>query len=106
MQIFEYPYVIITILALGVLVMLAIGTYFALKSVKTANGDAEKSFCGTWKLESDYVKAMNMCQTRCLTYVSVSLDSMRRIYPESKVERMLERIKKVLLKHCGQKSGK
>ena len=45
-HIFEYPYVIITILVLGVIAMLAIGAYFAVKSVKTANGLAEKSFCG------------------------------------------------------------
>ena len=52
--------------------MLIIGAYFAMKSVKTVNGDAEKSFCGTGKLESDYAKSGNMRNTRCLTYISVS----------------------------------
>ena len=100
-QFFEYPYVIITVLVLGVLVMLAIGLYFAVKSVKTANGSSKKSFCGVVKLENDYEKSGNMRQQRCLTYISVSLDSMKRIYHESKAERILERIKRVLFTHFG-----
>ncbi|MBR3932795.1 MAG: EAL domain-containing protein [Clostridia bacterium] len=105
-HIFEYPYVIITILVLGVIAMLAIGAYFAVKSVKTANGLAEKSFCGTVKLENEYDKMGSVRQARCLSYISVSLDSMKRIYPESKAARILERIKKVLFAHfCANTDG-
>ena len=38
MQIFEYPYVIITILIMVFLVMGLIGLYFTIKSVRTAKG--------------------------------------------------------------------
>ncbi len=102
MRIFEYPYVIITLLSIGFLIMALVGIYFSIKSVKTANGtngEEEKSFCKTGRIESDFEKAGNMRQKRCLVYVSVSLDSLKRIYPESKAMRILEKIKKVMLTH-------
>ena len=54
MQFFEYPYVIITILVIIFLVMGLIGLYFTMKSVKTAKGNSEKSFCGIGKIENDF----------------------------------------------------
>ena len=99
MQIFEYPYVIITILAIIFLMMGLIGLYFTLKSVRTAKGTAEKSFCGIGKIENDFEKAGAGRQNRSIIYVSVSLEGMKRLYSESKVGRMYEQIKKILLKH-------
>ena len=101
MQIFEYPYVIITILAICFLIMGVAGMYFTMKSVKTANGKAEKSFCGTGKLENDFKKATDARKNRCVVYISVSLDGMKRLYSESKTARMTEQIKKILLNHFG-----
>ena len=56
MKFFEYPYVIITILAMIFFAMGLIGLYFTMKSVKTAKGTAEKNFCGIGKIENDLKK--------------------------------------------------
>ena len=99
MQIFEYPYVIITILVICILVMGLIGLYFTMKSVRTAKGTAEKSFCGIGKMGNDFEKAVAVRQNRCIIYISIALDSMKRLYSESKANRMYEQIKRILLKH-------
>ncbi len=99
MHIFEYPYVIITILAIVFLAMGLIGLYFTLKSVKTAKGTAEKGFCGIGKIENDFEKAGNTRKNRCVVYISISLDNMKRLYSESKAGRMYEQIKIILFKH-------
>jgi len=96
---FEYPYVIITILAIIFLVMGLIGLYFTMKSVRTAKGTAEKSFCGIGKIENDFEKAVASRKNQCVVYVSISLDNMKRLYSESKVNRMYEHIKKILFSH-------
>ena len=106
MQIFEYPYVIITILVMCFIVMGLIGLYFTIKSVRTANGTAEKSFCGIGKIENDFEKAGEERKNRCMVYVSLSLDSMKRVHSEPKAVRMYEQIKKILLNHfCLNISG-
>lgn len=97
--IFEYPYVIITILALLCILMGFVGLYFTMKSAKTAKGTEEKGFCGIGKIESDFEKTVALRETRSLVYISVNLDSMKRLYSESKAVRMHEQIKRILLQH-------
>ena len=99
MKFFEYPYVIITILAMIFLVMGIIALYFTLKSVKTAKGTTVKSFCGTGKIENDFEKAGASGKNRCVIYISISLDSMKRLYPESKAVSIYEQIKSILFNH-------
>jgi len=99
MKIFEYPYVIITILAMFFLVMVLSGLYFTMKSVKTAKGTAEKSFCGIGKIENYFEKAGDFGKKRCIVYISISLDNMKRLYSESRAIRMYEQITKVLFRH-------
>ena len=99
MKFFEYPYVIITILAIVFFVMGLIGLYFTMKSVKTAKGTSEKSFCGIGKIENDFEKAGASRMNRSIIYVSVSLDGLKRLYSESKAVRMYEQIKKILFSH-------
>ena len=99
MQIFEYPYVIITILAMFFIVMGLIGLYFTIKSVKTAKGTLQKDFCSMGKIENDFEKRGHTGKNRCVVYISLSLDSMKRLYAESKAIRMFEQIKKILLNH-------
>ncbi len=98
MKFFEYPYVIITILAMFFFVMILVGLYFTMKSVKTAKGTAEKSFCGIGKIESDFEKAGALRQNRSVIYVSVSLDGMKRLYSEAKAQRTYEQIKKIVFR--------
>ena len=99
MKFFEYPYVIITLLAMIFLAMGLIGLYYTMKSVKTAKGTAEKSFCGTGKIEVDFEKAGALRKNRSVIYISISLDNMKRLYSESKAIRMYEQIKKILFNH-------
>ena len=99
MKFFEYPYVIITILVMIFLAMGIIGLYFTMKSVKTAKGTVEKNFCGIGKIENDFEKAGASRKNRSIVYVSISLDSMKRLYSESKAVRMYEQIKTILLSH-------
>ncbi|MBR5506593.1 MAG: EAL domain-containing protein [Clostridia bacterium] len=99
MKFFEYPYVIITILVIIFLLMGLIGLYFTMKSAKTAKGIAEKSFCSITKTEFEYEKAKALLKNRCVVYVSISLDGMKRLYPESRAARVYEQIKKILLSH-------
>ncbi len=98
MQIFEYPYVILTILAICFIILGLIGLYFTVKSMKTARGTAEKSFCGIGKIENEFEKAANMRKNRCVVYIFVSLDHIKRLYSESKAVRIYEQIKKKLLR--------
>lgn len=97
MHILEYPYAIITILAIVFLVMCLIGLYFTVKSVKTAKETPEKSFCGMGKIENDFERMGNARQNRCVVYISISLDNMKRLYPESRAGRMHEQLRKLLL---------
>lgn len=97
--IFEYPYVIITILAMFFLVMALIGVLFTMKSARTAKGTVEKSFCGIGKIEDDFEKAGSLRKNRSIVYVSLSLDAMKRLYSESKALRMYEQIRRILFKH-------
>ncbi|MDO5477662.1 MAG: EAL domain-containing protein [Clostridia bacterium] len=105
MKFFEYPYVIITILAMVIFVMGLFGLYFTVKSVKTAKGTAKKSFCGTGKIENDFERAGTLGKSRTLIYISLSLDGMKRLYPESKAERMYETVKKILFGHMCIEAG-
>ena len=99
MKFFEYPYVIITILVMFFFVMALVGLYFTMKSAKTVKGTAEKSFCGIGKIENDFEKAVASGKNRCVIYISISLDGMKRLYPEAKATRLYEQIKKILFGH-------
>ena len=99
MKFFEYPYVIITILAMIFLAMGIVGLYFTMKSVRTAKGTSEKGFSSIGKIENDFDKAGSLRKNRTIIYVSISLDGIKRLYSESKAERMYEQIKEILFRH-------
>ena len=99
MRVFDYPYVIITILVICLLLMGAVGLYFTIKSLKTAGGSAEKGFCGIGKIENDFEKAVAHRKLCSVVYVSVPLDGVKRLYGESVAVRLCERVQKVLLRH-------
>lgn len=106
MQLLEYPQVIITILAIVFLMMILIGLYFTMKSVKTVRGTTEKGFCSLGKIENSFEKAGEVRKKRSVIYISLSLDGMKRMYPESKVLRTYEQIKIILFNHfCLNTSG-
>lgn len=105
MRFFEYPYVIITIFVMIIFAMGLFGLYYTMKSVKTAKGTAEKSFCGMGKIESEFEKAGAMRKSRTVVYVAMGLDEVKRLHPESRVIRMYEEVKMILFKHLCLDAG-
>ncbi len=99
MKIFEYPYVIITVFVMFIIAMGLFGLYFTYKSVRTAKGSAEKSFCGIGKIENDFERVGASGKSRTLIYISISLDSMKRLYSESRAQRLYNEIKRILFSH-------
>ena len=97
--IFRYPYIIILIFVIAFIGIGLFGLYFMKKSVKVSKGTVAKSFCGLNKIENEFMKAGNARRDRTLVYVSVSLDGMKRLYPESKVNRIYEQLKHILFEH-------
>ena len=79
MQIFEYPYVVISIFALGFVILAAIGLYFAVRGVKTANGNAENDFITISKIESSFKRQAKMRVDRCVMYINISSDCMNEV---------------------------
>ncbi len=98
MHIFEYPYVIITILVAGFIIMGAVGIYFSIKCVKVANETEEKGFVGINRIESDYNKLTKNRKKRYLIYIWVDLDGMIRHHSESKAMRLFLDIRRLFLK--------
>ena len=94
MQIFEYPYVIITVFGFLCILLAAIGMYFAAKGLKTAEGHIENDFITVSKMESEFKKAAKRRTDRCVMYISVSSDNPHSSYSERKV---LSEIKSILL---------
>jgi EAL domain-containing protein (putative c-di-GMP-specific phosphodiesterase class I) len=94
MQIFKYPYVLITIFICGFALLAAIGIYFAVKGIKTAEGTAENSFTTISKMEGCFKKAGKQREDRCLMYISVSFDNHFDSYEQSNI---LSEIKHILL---------
>ncbi len=99
MRIFEYPYVVITIFIIVTLFMLLIGLFFTIKSVRVSKGTAPKGFCGVSKIKLDFEKAGIVQKTRSVVYVAVSLEGVKRLLPESRVNRMYQKIKQILFRH-------
>ena len=85
MQIFEYPYVIITIFIFAFVILGAIGVYFAIRGVKTANGHPENDFIAISKMESDFKRLGKQREDRCVVYVGVSSDNPIKSYSQSDV---------------------
>jgi len=105
MHIFEYPYVIITILVMIIILMGLIGLYFTVKSVRTSKETAAKGFCGLGKIENDFERAGKRPAVRGIVYISASLGGIKRIYSDAGVSRIYEQIKRILLKHFGISGG-
>ena len=99
MKFFEYPYVIITILAIIFLAMVFIGLFFTMKSVRTAKGTSAKGFCGIGKIENDFEKAGALRKNRTIVYASIALDGIKRLYSEAMAGGMYEQVKRILFRH-------
>ncbi len=99
MHIFEHPQMIIAILAVAFLGLCLIGVFFTVKSVKATKGTEEKGFSSLGKIERKFERNKAFGKNRCVVYISLSLDNMKRLYSESMSQRMYEQIKEVLFNH-------
>ena len=97
MQIFEYPYVIITILVLFFIILGAVGIYFAMRGVKTANGNEENDFVNLAKLEKCFEKSGRLREDRTVLYCNVDLDKyLSRIIQMQNLENEKSREKDIM----------
>ena len=76
MHVFENPYIIIASLAIGVVVLAAISICFAVRGLRAANGQTERSFTSISKMESRF-KAMGKSRSRLVLYINLSTDNLR-----------------------------
>ena len=77
MQIFDYPYIIITVFVLCFIGLAAVGIYFALRGVKAAEGQIENDFTSVSKLEGDFRNLAKERTDRCVMYIGISSDDPR-----------------------------
>jgi hypothetical protein len=70
-----------------------------MKAARAAKGSAEKTFCGLGKIENYFEIANELQLNRSIIYISIDLDKLKRISPESKANRLYERIKRILFSH-------
>ena len=96
MHIFEYPFVIITVLVFVFILMGAIGIIFAIKGIKTAKGIIGKDFVSTYKLEGEFKKLTEKKSNRCVIYIEISLDTMNRVYSSTKANSILYNLEDIL----------
>ena len=97
MRIFEYPYVIISIFVICFFLLGAIGIYFAVRGLRTANDEEENDFTNISKLESCFAKSGKLRENRCVMYISVYLENYRSLYSEAQTEKVFGIIKRILL---------
>ncbi len=84
MHVFENPYIIIATLAIGVVVLAAIGICFAIRGLRAANGQTERSFTSISKMESRF-KSMGKSHSRLVLYINFSTDNLRVSRSEQKL---------------------
>lgn len=99
MQIFEHPFVIISIFVICFFVLGGIGIYFAVRGLKTANDEEENEFTSISKLESSFSKSGKQRDDRCVMYISVSLENYRSLYSARQTEKVFATICRLLLEY-------
>lgn len=107
MNIFENPYLIILMMGLCLILLAAVGAYFAIQGIRAAKGTEVSDFSNINKLESAFGKIGKLSRERSVVYASISLENARRLYSESKARRIFSEIKPILLEHfvAGEDSG-
>ena len=105
MHLFEYPYIIITVFILCFAVLGAVGIYFGIKGVKTANGKDENKFTTISKMESNFEKSGKLRENRCVLYINVYLDDFRSLYSDVQTESVFSEIKSILLDMFSENEG-
>lgn len=94
MQIFEYPYIIISICIVFFVLLVAIGVYFAVKGAKTAEGSDAWDFVAISKIENNYKKSAKQRVNRAVLYINFLFENLNNRGLEQIV---FSDIKKVLI---------
>ena len=85
MHIFENPYISMAALAIGVVTLVSIGIFFAIRGIRVANGQTNKSFTSISYLERRF-KAMGKSRiSRLILYINLSTDNLHISYSEQKL---------------------
>lgn len=94
MQIFEYPYVIITIFVLCFIALGGVGIYFAIRGLRLAGEHTEKDFTSISKLENEFNKSGKTSTNGCVLYIGLFSNNLNELSRHSKV---FTEIKSILL---------
>ena len=74
MHIFQNTYVLIATLAIGVVILVSISIYFALRGINVANGQTGRSFTSISNLERQFKRMGKARTSRLLLYINLSSD--------------------------------
>ena len=92
MQIFEYPYIIITVLVLIFVLLAVVGIQFAARGIKTVKGKDEKDFVNISTIENAFAKAGKLRENRCIIYISATA-----VYNDMQTSEAFSELKSILL---------
>lgn len=95
MQLFESPYVLITIFILCFVLLVSVGIILAVKGINTAIGKEKNELTNIGRLESDFKKSGKQRKKRCVMYVGVSMDNFRSMHSEAEIRDVYTDIKSV-----------
>ena len=76
MHIFQNTYILIATLAIGVVILVSISIYFALRGVKAVNGQSGRSFTSISNLERQFKRMGKARTSRLLLYINLSSDNL------------------------------
>ena len=94
MQIFENPYIVIAAMAIGVVILVSISIYFALRGINAANGQTGRSFTSISNLERQFKRMGKARTSRLLLYINLSSDN---LHISNAQEKLFLEIKRKLL---------
>lgn len=97
MQIFESPYIVISLLLFCFVLLATIGIFFVVRGINAANESDARDFTGINRIEKNFRNTTKQRGDRCTVYISVSLDNYRSLYSASRATDVLSDIKSVLL---------
>lgn len=97
MKIFEYPFIIISIFVICVIVLGFIGILFAIIGAKTASQNVTKEFSSVGKLENIYLKLVRSRENVSVLYIDLTLDNVRSVYSDTLAKQVFSEIKPCLL---------
>lgn len=99
MQMFEYPYLIITIFVLCFVSLVAVGVYYAHRGIKMANSDIGKSFVNVSRIKSGFARALKDRDDRCIIYINLDCDNYENFHSHQKTLEILSELKPILVEY-------